>query len=184
MTETTDFFAHFSVLPDPRVERTKKHLLIDILFIAVCTIIGGGEGFTEMEDLGQAREKWLRKFLDLPHGIPSHDTFRRVFSLLDPQAFGGVLSVLDGGSARRHQGTDHRPGWQDPPPQFRCRQRASGAASDQRLGEREWDHVGITESGWQVQPDHRLARPVEALGREGAIQGDERSVRGHISWGE
>jgi predicted transposase YbfD/YdcC len=88
MAETTDFFAHFSILPDPRVERTKKHLLIDILFIAVCTIICGGEGFTDMEDFGEAKEAWLRKLLELPHGIPSHDTFRRVFSLLDPQAFG------------------------------------------------------------------------------------------------
>jgi len=88
MADSTDFFAHFSILPDPRVERTKKHRLIDILFIAVCTIICGGESFTDMELFGEAKEEWLRTVLELPHGIPSHDTFGRVFSLLDPQAFG------------------------------------------------------------------------------------------------
>ena len=88
MAETTNYTAYFSILPDPRVDRTKKHRLIDILFIAVCTIICGGETFTAMQDFGEAKEAWLRKFLELPHGIPSHDTFGRVFSLLDPQAFG------------------------------------------------------------------------------------------------
>ena len=88
MSESGDFRIHFSVLPDPRTDRTKKHLLIDILFIAVCTMICGGEGFTDMEEFGEAKEEWLKKYLELPHGIPSHDTFRRVFSILDPQAFG------------------------------------------------------------------------------------------------
>lgn len=88
MSESGDFFVHFSVLPDPRIDRTKKHLLIDILFIAVCTMICGGEGFTDMEEFGEAKEEWLRKYLELPYGIPSHDTFRRLFSILDPQAFG------------------------------------------------------------------------------------------------
>ena len=88
MADASDFIAHFSILADPRVERTKKHKLIDILFIAVCTLICGGESFTDMEDFGEAKEQWLRTLLELPHGIPSHDTFGRVFSLLDPQAFG------------------------------------------------------------------------------------------------
>lgn len=87
MAESGDFFVHLSVLPDPRVDRTKKHLLIDILFIGLCTIICGGEGFTDMEEFGEAKEEWLRKYLELPNGIPSHDTFRRVFSSLDSEAF-------------------------------------------------------------------------------------------------
>lgn len=81
------FIEHFSVLPDPRVDRTKKHSLIDVLFIGVCTVICGGEGFTDMEDFAIAKEDWLRKYLDLPGGIPSHDTFRRVFSVMDTEAF-------------------------------------------------------------------------------------------------
>lgn len=88
MSDSPDFFEHFGNLPDPRIARAKKHLLIDILFIAVCTIICGGESFTDMELFGKAKAEWLRKLLALPHGIPSHDTFGRVFSLLDPQAFG------------------------------------------------------------------------------------------------
>jgi predicted transposase YbfD/YdcC len=81
------FIEHFSILPDPRVDRTKKHNLIDILFIGVSTTICGGEGFTDMEDFATAKEDWLRKYLELPGGIPSHDTFRRVFSVIDPDAF-------------------------------------------------------------------------------------------------
>lgn len=87
MGDTGDFFEHFSVLPDPRIDRTKKHLLIDMLFIAICTIICGGETYTDMEEFGKAKEDWLRRYLELPFGIPSHDTFRRVFSLLSPEAF-------------------------------------------------------------------------------------------------
>jgi predicted transposase YbfD/YdcC len=88
VSDSTDFFVHFAVLSDPRVDRTKKHRLIDILFIAVCTVICGGEGFCDMECFGEAKEEWLRKFLELPHGIPSHDTFRRIFSIVDPHEFG------------------------------------------------------------------------------------------------
>jgi predicted transposase YbfD/YdcC len=90
--DSGDFFLHFSVLPDPRTDRTKKHLLIDILFIAICTIICGGEGFTDMESFGEAKEDWLRKYLELPYGIPSHDTFRRLFSILDCEAFSECFS--------------------------------------------------------------------------------------------
>jgi predicted transposase YbfD/YdcC len=86
--ESSDFFVHFSVLPDPRVDGRKKHLLTDILFISISAIICGAEGFTDMEEFGEAKEQWLRKYLELPYGIPSHDTFRRVFSILDPKAFG------------------------------------------------------------------------------------------------
>lgn len=87
MDEPGDFFVHFSVLPDPRVARTRKHNLVDILFIAICTIICGGEGFNDMELFGIAKEDWLRKFLELPYGIPSHDTFRAVISRIDPHCF-------------------------------------------------------------------------------------------------
>ena len=86
MSESPDFLVHFAVLPDPRVDRTKKHLLIDVLFIGICTIICGGEAFSDMEDFGSAKEEWLRKYLELPYGIRSHDTFRRVFSIIDPSS--------------------------------------------------------------------------------------------------
>jgi predicted transposase YbfD/YdcC len=73
-------------VPDPRLERCRRHKLIDILFIALCAILCGAEGFTEMEEFGKAKEDWLRQFLELPNGIPSHDTFRRVVGRLNPQA--------------------------------------------------------------------------------------------------
>jgi hypothetical protein len=91
MSDTSDFVAYFSMLSDSRVDRTKKHLLLDILFIAISTVICGGEDFTDMELFGKAKEAWLRKFLALPHDIPGHDTFGWVFSHIDPQAFGACF---------------------------------------------------------------------------------------------
>jgi predicted transposase YbfD/YdcC len=87
MNDPHDFFVHFSSLDDPRVDRSKTHLLPEILFIAICTIASGGDGFTDMEMFGRAKEDWLRKYLKLPGGIPSHDTFGRVMSVIDPKAF-------------------------------------------------------------------------------------------------
>lgn len=78
---------HFKDLPDPRVDRTKDHDLIDILVIAICTLLCAGESFNDMEDFGHAKHDWFKTFLRLRHGIPSHDTFNRVFAALDPQAF-------------------------------------------------------------------------------------------------
>lgn len=80
--------AHFQDLPDPRVNRTKDHELIDVLTIAICTLLCAGESFNDMADFGAAKEDWFRTFLSLKNGIPSHDTFNRVFAALDPQAFG------------------------------------------------------------------------------------------------
>ena len=78
---------HFQGMDDPRINRTRRHELIDILVIAVCTLLCGGESFNDMEDFGHAKDEWLRTFLKLPNGIPSHDTFNRVFAALDPAQF-------------------------------------------------------------------------------------------------
>ena len=77
----------FEGLPDPRMDRTRRHNLVDILVIGLATILTGGNGFTDMELFGRTRQDWLKTFLELPNGIPSHDTFNRVFSALDPHAF-------------------------------------------------------------------------------------------------
>lgn len=79
--------AHFGGLPDPRINRTKDHDLMDILVIAVCTLLCAGETFNDMEDFGHAKRDWFQTFLGLRNGIPSHDTFNRVFAALDPKAF-------------------------------------------------------------------------------------------------
>src|SRR6516225_7963040 len=78
---------HLSEVPDPRIDRRKEHELIDILVIAVCTLLCAGETFNDMEDFGKAKHEWFKSFLNLRNGIPSHDTFNRVFALLDPKQF-------------------------------------------------------------------------------------------------
>jgi predicted transposase YbfD/YdcC len=81
------FFSHFETLQDPRIDRCKRHRLGDILFLAVCAMIAGANDFVGMQKFGHAKRQWLRKFLELPNGIPSHDTIGRVFALLDGQQF-------------------------------------------------------------------------------------------------
>ena len=78
---------YFSNQEDPRVERTKLHALLDILVIAICAAICGADNWAEVELFGNAKQAWFAQFLDLPHGIPSHDTFWRVFARLDPEQF-------------------------------------------------------------------------------------------------
>lgn len=78
---------HFRKLKDPRVDRSKRHSLNDILTIAICAVICGADGWAQVELFGKSKLKWFRTFLDLPHGIPSHDTFGRVFARLDPRQF-------------------------------------------------------------------------------------------------
>jgi predicted transposase YbfD/YdcC len=91
-------------LDDPRVARTREHKLVDIMVIGICAIITVGENFTDMESFAHIRYDWLKSFLELPGGVPSHDTFNRVFSAIDPQKFTecfvrwtqGVCTVLEG----------------------------------------------------------------------------------------
>ena len=72
MPSKIGFVRHFAELPDPRVNRTKKHRLDDILAITLCAVICGADSFEEIERFGDARQDWLKTFLRLPHGIPSH----------------------------------------------------------------------------------------------------------------
>lgn len=83
----TIFIDSFSGLSDPRVERTKKHLLLDIIAISICGLLSGAENWEEISDFAVSHQSWFASFLTLPNGIPSHDTISRVFSALDPEAF-------------------------------------------------------------------------------------------------
>lgn len=78
---------HFGNLNDPRIDRTKLHKLLDILVIAICAIVAGADNWEDIADFGQAKIDWFKTFLELPNGIPSHDTFNRVFARLDPKQF-------------------------------------------------------------------------------------------------
>lgn len=114
---------HFADIKDPRVERTKKHQLTDILVIAILAVIAGAQGWEDIENYGISKQQWLEEFLALPNGIPSDDTFRRVFEFIDPEALnqcfrqwvetlvssmGGEIIPIDGktirGSYDRNQG--------------------------------------------------------------------------------
>ena len=77
----------FSQLEDPRVDRTKRHKLTDVIAIAICAVICGANGWTDVELFGRSKQSWLKTFLELPHGIPSHDTFGRIFAMLDARQF-------------------------------------------------------------------------------------------------
>ncbi len=107
---------HFGNLPDPGVDRTKRHPLRDIIALTILAVIGGAENFVEVVEFGRAKVAWFRTFLELPRGIPSHDKLWRVFARLDPKAFqerfmawvgsireqiGGDVISIDGKSVRR-----------------------------------------------------------------------------------
>jgi len=116
----------FATLADPRTGPAQQHELLDILLIGVCALLCGAEGFTEMAEFGCCKADWFRTWLSLPNGIPSHDTFNRVFGLIDPAQFrdcftawtqalrtavAGELVALDGktlrGSRSRARGPVH-----------------------------------------------------------------------------
>ncbi len=118
-------FDSLEQVPDPRRERTKLHLLVDILVIAVCATICAAETWEEISEFGQAKESWFKKFLALPNGIPSHDTFRRVFLLINPKKFQesflrwvrevsrlneGEIVAIDGKQARGTRSADGKEG--------------------------------------------------------------------------
>jgi predicted transposase YbfD/YdcC len=85
--QTVSIAEYFGALDDPRVERTKRHSLLAIIAIALCGVICGADSWVEIAEFGKAKQEWFATFLDLPHGIPSHDTFGRVFAALDPEQF-------------------------------------------------------------------------------------------------
>lgn len=84
---------HFAGLPDPRLARTTRHPLLSIVTIALCAVLAGADSWDSIAAFGEVRRGWFASFLDLPHGIPTHDTFNRVFAALDPAAFRAAFAA-------------------------------------------------------------------------------------------
>jgi len=82
----TSVMTHFADLPDPRSPLGRRHVLTDLLTIAICAVVCGADGWVQVEEFAHCKRKWFETFLDLPYGIPSHDTFGRVLARLDPAA--------------------------------------------------------------------------------------------------
>lgn len=155
---------HFGALEDPRVEHLTDHKLLDIITIAICAIICGAETWKDMALFGQERLEWLREFIALENGVPSDDTFGRVFARLEPQQFQacfmswvkavfavtkGQVIAVDGKSARHSY------------------DRANGkeaVRSGQRLGDREPSGAGPTGGGGEVKRDYGHSGTIASAG--------------------
>src|SRR5262249_62398894 len=96
MRVPSSFQDHFASLTDPRSSHApnQRHALLAILVIAVCAVICGADGWEDIEEYGKAQASWFAEVLDLPHGIPGHDTFRRFFSALVPMLRDQLFSAL------------------------------------------------------------------------------------------
>lgn len=95
---------YFAEIEDPRLERTKEHKLVDIFVIAICAIICGADGWVGVEAFGKAKQAWFESILELPNGIPSHDTFGRVFARIDPEEFENCFMKWIQGVAKLMEG--------------------------------------------------------------------------------
>ncbi len=119
---TVSILDHFAEVDDPRVEYLVDHQLIEIIAIPLCAVIAGADNWTEVAEFGQEKQDWFEQFLELEHGIPSHDTFGRVFAQLDPEQFqssflnwvqavfevtGGQVVPIDGKKLRRSHDRSH-----------------------------------------------------------------------------
>src|SRR5437763_12398259 len=132
--------ACFAGLSDPRETSRCDHQLVDILAIAVCAVVACAESWEDIELYGRSKQAWLETFLELPNGIPSHDTFRRVFMLIDPDAFEACFArwaqSLAGGAEREVVALDGET----------VRRSGSPATS---AGRCTWSAPGRASAGWR-----------------------------------
>lgn len=120
---SANFIQHFATIEDPRIDRCKRHELMDILFLSVCAVLSNAEGWEDIEDFGHTKLDWLKKYFPFANGIPKHDTIARVLSRLSPTAIQrsflswvkeiakittADIIALDGKAARRSFTTKER----------------------------------------------------------------------------
>src|SRR4029453_4864169 len=162
---------HFATLTDPRCPSAphSRHLLMDILIMAVCAVISGAEGWEDMEEYGKAPEEGFAESLDLPHGMPGHETFRRVFARLAPEelpqgflAWPQALSEASGGAIVSSDGNTLRPAF-DTAPATAAIHRVRAWASAKRLG------LGQRTVEEQSHDMTAMPRLLQLLARKGAV---------------
>jgi predicted transposase YbfD/YdcC len=160
---------HFGVLLDDRVEYLRRHLLTDILVISLCAVLAGANSWPDIVRFGTAKHKWFARFLKLPNGIPSHDTFNRVFSRLDPVAFQGCfvswMNAVCGRLGLKHvqiDGKAHR-GTADKGKKLKCLHTVSLWASDIGL---TFGQVAVDGKSNEITAIPKL---LELLDLEGAL---------------
>jgi len=158
-----DLESLFEQVEDPRVERTKRHRLRDIIILAICGVLCGADGWVEIEEFGNAKKAFFTDLLDLPNGIPSHDTFGRVFALIDPKQFEASFIQWVQGISQTVQGVIAIDG----KTLRRSHNQAAGkksAASGQCLGGRKSSGVGSARDGREIQRDYRHPAALKATG--------------------
>ena len=145
----------FSGVDDPRTDRGKRHGLMDIISITICAVICGAEGWADIELFAKCKYDWLKGFLSLSNGVPSHDTFGRVFSRIDPKQFQNCFMEWVKGISELTQGqvidpisSDRR---QDTETLSRQKLRKGGDSYGERLGYGELLGVGSDQGGGQIQ---------------------------------
>ena len=162
----TPLTAAFAGLPDPRSDRGQKHRLADILAIAVCAVIAGADSWEEVERFGQAKLAWLKTFLALPNGVPSHDTFYRLFARLDPDAFARCVTDWLAGACRAtgltHVAVDGKSARSSPKGTFSgCLHLVSAWASDSRL---ILGQVSVADGSHEIAAVPELLRVLDLAG--------------------
>lgn len=156
----------FARLPDPRLDRGKKHSLADILAISLCAVVAGADSWEEVEAFGEAKLSWLKTFLSLPNGVPSHDTFSRLFARLDPEAFARCVAewmgVVCEAAGLRHVAVDGKSVRASPKKTFSgCLHLVSAWATEQRvvLGQ-----VSVADGSHEIAAVPELLRVLDLKG--------------------